>query len=494
MNDFGERRKTARRELLEEARQKRAAQVRRYYILIFLAAFLLVVIGGLGFMYYRYPDQVKEKIMSVFRKEEIPISEGQSEIPVSQEQSEIPNPSSESSAAENSQPEDDSPEKTVSAAESGLSEAGSLEEVINDPENMVSENLENAISEDPVESVETRTDGKIMDYADPESWFDGDYELPLNGAAGYASVGMDVTDQRGTVISSLVPGSAFRILEDEGRTLYIALPDGRTGYVPENLCMVNLPDVLPSVIYTDTNSDSSLFRSSGCPLPGITGQQLYDARCYNDRYQQTQYVMPVLYHMAEKVAKAQKKALSMGLVLNIYETYRPHDVQMQISSSLTRLMNENETVALNINKAPWNKNWFIAVSLSNHQLGCAMDVSLARIRDAEEADCGGYPYLHVTRYEECTMPTKMHEVSTAACLFTTAVDPRSRTAWLSAEYSDTMTPDAILLQEICTGAGLYPLASEWWHFNDLDAKEENRGSLGSGGFYIGQGISALPEP
>ena len=113
MNDFGERRKTARRELLEEARQKRAAQVRRYYILIFLAAFLLVVIGGLGFMYYRYPDQVKEKIMSVFRKEEIPISEGQSEIPVSQEQSEIPNPSSESSAAE-----------------SGLSEAGSLEEAL----------------------------------------------------------------------------------------------------------------------------------------------------------------------------------------------------------------------------------------------------------------------------------------------------------------------------------------------------------------------------
>ena len=33
----------------------------------------------------------------------------------------------------------------------------------------------------------------------------------------------------------------------------------------------------------------------------------------------------------------------------------------------------------------------------------------------------------------------------------------------------TMNAPALKLRQYCTDAGLSPLASEWWHFNDLEA-------------------------
>ena len=39
-----------------------------------------------------------------------------------------------------------------------------------------------------------------------------------------------------------------------------------------------------------------------------------------------------------------------------------------------------------------------------------------------------------------------------------------------------MTESAIKLRDYCTGVGMSPLASEWWHFNDLDAREEIGGN------------------
>jgi len=46
-----------------------------------------------------------------------------------------------------------------------------------------------------------------------------------------------------------------------------------------------------------------------------------------------------------------------------------------------------------------------------------------------------------------------------------------------------MTDDALKLQKCCTDAELTALASEWWHFNDLDAKNAIRES-GLDGFLI----------
>lgn len=48
------------------------------------------------------------------------------------------------------------------------------------------------------------------------------------------------------------------------------------------------------------------------------------------------------------------------------------------------------------------------------------------------------------------------------------------------------------LQGYCTDAELSPLASEWWHFNDLTARSSVLGQLGSGGFTITRCRSIAP--
>ena len=50
--------------------------------------------------------------------------------------------------------------------------------------------------------------------------------------------------------------------------------------------------------------------------------------------------------------------------------------------------------------------------------------------------------------------------------------------------ADTMNEAALLLRTYCTDAGLTPLASEWWHFNDLDAQNKVRMTSGNGKFWL----------
>jgi len=47
-----------------------------------------------------------------------------------------------------------------------------------------------------------------------------------------------------------------------------------------------------------------------------------------------------------------------------------------------------------------------------------------------------------------------------------------------------MTEGALRLQGYCTDAGMTPLASEWWHFNDLDAQNIVRTTSGNGKFWL----------
>ena len=55
-----------------------------------------------------------------------------------------------------------------------------------------------------------------------------------------------------------------------------------------------------------------------------------------------------------------------------------------------------------------------------------------------------------------------------------------------------MTEDALKLKEFCTGAGLSPLASEWWHFNDLDTKTLIGERFTTDPFYLDTCVSAIP--
>ena len=325
--------------------------------------------------------------------------------------------------------------------------------------------------------------------------YEGDLELPVNGATGYASVLMDLkatADAGSETISELEAGTAFEVLEEVGDWWYVRTAT-ESGWVQHLYCFINLPDVVPSIIYDNTNTYASKFASSGKTIPGITGEALYDGKAYNMRLGKVSDIVPVLYSMSKKIHLAQQAALEEGNTLVIYEGYRPFFAQKLTVDALTTLAAADPEVMAGINTHPWDTNWFIATSISNHQMGYALDVTLAKITEQQEFVIGDYTATAVTGYTEYTMPTTIHELSMASATFTGPVKSSSPTAWLQANLADTMNEAAILLQRYCTDAGLTPLASEWWHFNDLDARFATEDNSSKGEYLLDATMSEAPE-
>ena len=318
----------------------------------------------------------------------------------------------------------------------------------------------------------------------------------MQGATGYAATGIPLyaapdPGPDDEPLADWQPGQSFVILAEQGDWWQVQAGE-QTGWVQHDYCLINLPDVIPSIVYRDTNSEASLFRASGCEIPGVTGQALYDARSYNARFGQEMDNMAVLYATAKKLADVQARTLADGYTLVLYEGFRPYQTQTAVAQALQALAAENETVRAGIDTEPWSIGWFIAGGVSNHQQGYAVDVSLARVTGTADETCGPYAYTRVTGYEELAMPTAMHELSAAAASLAEPVASRDPDAWRQANPAPAMTEGALLLQSYCTAAGLTPLASEWWHFNDLDRLAVVDSSW-RGEFALAENVSRAPE-
>ncbi|MDD2435369.1 MAG: M15 family metallopeptidase [Bacilli bacterium] len=318
-----------------------------------------------------------------------------------------------------------------------------------------------------------------------------EFELPINGATGYTTIQMSLKKSNSAdseTIEIIIKGESFRIISEEGNWWYINY-NGSKGWVNNTYCMINLPDVIPSIVYDNTNSYKSLFISSGHELSGVTNEKLYNVLMYNKRLDKDQFIMPVLYSMAKKINKAQQLALRNGDSLKIYETFRPYEVQMKVANSFSILVASNKDIYNDINSSGWGQVWFIVGGLSTHQIGTAMDTSLVKVDRYTIKNTGKYKYIEIVDYTEYTMPTRIHDLTSKSAVFKYGVMSDSKTAWKGVPLSPTITVDAIKLQNYCTGAGLTPLASEWWHFNDLDAQKEIMGHESDGRYYLTELVS-----
>lgn len=324
--------------------------------------------------------------------------------------------------------------------------------------------------------------------------YNGDFELPIIGASGYANTDITLRSAASAAseaIETLPAGTGFRILSEEGDFWQVE-QGGKSGYVPHRYCMINLPDVIPSIVYDNTNAYSSQILSSGKAVPGVTGAALYENKTYNARLGREEFIMPVLYEMAKKIQAAQSAALAEGNSLKIYEAYRPHAVQRQVVEAMAELAEQDSAVRAGVSTAPWKISWFISQGTSHHQRGCAIDVSLVRADRMETAQSGPYSYDRVAEYTEYEMPTAMHELSIAAAAFAEPVSSTDDTAWRSAAPAEGMNAAARTLQRYLTGAGLTPLASEWWHFNDLASFSRVKENPGTGKFTLTEVHSRMP--
>ncbi|OME75923.1 hypothetical protein BK120_30120 [Paenibacillus sp. FSL A5-0031] len=325
--------------------------------------------------------------------------------------------------------------------------------------------------------------------------FSGDLELPVIGATGFTSVALELKFEENTgaeTIELLPAGYAFEILKEREEWWYVRT-NNSVGWLEHKYCFINLPDVIPSIVYDNTNTYASKFKSSGKDIPEITDIALYTSKSYNERLEKEEYIMPVLYSMSKRIHVAQKLALNEGNSLKIYEAFRPYSVQKAIVDGLAKLASEDPDVKKGLNVPPWNMSWFIVDGVSNHQVGYSIDVSLIKIDTVDEILIGDFIITQITEYTEYTMPTFIHELSAASAIYKTKVPANSSTAWKSATYAESMNESAIILQNYCTKAGLSPVASEWWHFNDLQARQETKEKSSDGKFLLTSIFSSTPQ-
>ena len=320
----------------------------------------------------------------------------------------------------------------------------------------------------------------------------GKFELPVTGASGYAAMDIPVYDSDSNIIYTLNAGQGFTILREQGEWWYIDTGN-ITGWVLHLYCFINLPDIIPSIVYNNTNTYSSMFRSSFTDIPNITGMPLYRAMDFNVRLGRDEYIMPVLYGMAEKILRAQRSALADGNTLVIYEAFRPAEAHNLLHEHFSQMIEENPYIEAGITAENFNVRWFLAESPYNHQRGTAIDTSLARIEARETRASGPYRYMRITSCTEYPMQTPIHELSVAAAIMSSRVNSRSASSWRSFPVLDIATPGTVLLFTYCTEAGLTPLSSEWWHYNDLEYTELAVDMDFQGDFLIEVTYSRPPE-
>ena len=175
------------------------------------------------------------------------------------------------------------------------------------------------------------------------------------------------------------------------------------------------------------------------------------------------------------IASAQVIANEQGYGLIIYDTYRPHSVTTLAAQQLNALYQSNDEVRTNINyfvdaggnTYSFGPSWFLAQSVSTHNTGSALDVSL----------------INLSSGQEVSMPCAMHELSTRAVKYVNG-----------ATYSSNMNDSAISLDQIFSQAGMTGLASEWWHFQDYSTHNRVRSYLSAGAtFQATEVLSVRPE-
>lgn len=322
------------------------------------------------------------------------------------------------------------------------------------------------------------------------------FEVEVSGSTGYALCGLNLRSGPSTsyrVLKTMPAGTAFVILGESGEFLHVRLPDATEGYASSTYIMVNLPDVIPSICYNATNSYDSKYRSLGEPLPGITGQALYTGKTMNNRLGYEDYMMPVLYKMAKKIYLAQQAAMANGDCLILYEGYRPKAVQAAVGTALDKLAWQDSAVYNAVIANPnFSKAYFINSGVGNHQLGVAIDVSLGFYTETTPVVIGEKTIQKPSNVAEYAMPSPMHELSPRSAVFARQYS-HTGTNWRAQPLAASFAANqpAQKLQKYCTDAGLTPLCSEWWHYNDNQIRPSVK-NAGKGGFEITTCLSTQP--
>lgn len=268
----------------------------------------------------------------------------------------------------------------------------------------------------------------------------GSFSATLYGATAWTNQSVNIrkkASQDSSLLGTIPTGGKVKILSsDNSSTKYIKIKyNNITGYVYSNFLLINLPDVIPDMLYEITSASKSTAKAGNTSIPGITGKNLYGfTKKYNSKIGKTTYYAPLLYPTAKKLQRAYNKAKKEGYNLKVYDSYRPHDITVSLNKNFRKLYNSNSKVknAIDYDKDGdyWGPSWFLAGSVSAHNKGVALDIGITNSKNQELKAQTDYDTLDTTSI---------------------------------VKYNNTV---ANKLRSIMLSQGFSPLESEWWHFQD----------------------------
>lgn len=268
----------------------------------------------------------------------------------------------------------------------------------------------------------------------------GTFSATLYGATAWTNQSVNIrkaASQSSTLLGEIPVGGKVVILSAENAsTKYIKIKyNNITGYVYSDFLLINLPDVIPDMLYEITSASSVTSKTANVAIPGVTGKNLYGfTKKYNSKIGKETYYAPLLYPTAKKLQKAYNKAKKEGYNLKVYDAYRPHDITVSLNDKFRNLYNSNSKVkkAIDYDKDGeyWGPSWFLAGSVSAHNKGVALDIAITNSKNQELKAQTAYDTLDTTSL---------------------------------VKYNNSVSNK---LRSIMLSQGFSPLESEWWHFQD----------------------------
>ena len=266
------------------------------------------------------------------------------------------------------------------------------------------------------------------------------------------------TPEKNEMIGTAPGAQAYCVLDMVDGMFRIRHEDG-FGYIDSDYCMINLPEFIGDIcLYNIVNSYDALYMAHEYEIPTVTGEVIVG-------YEQVmtaeeEFLVPLLYPSALKLEQAAFTAMDQGYKLKIYDSFRPKEATLALYDQAIQLAGEpipEETYSgepvedlpeleegeiltyemLMTDNGRYTMNYFLAATGSRHNQGIAMDLTIVGLWDGVELE----------------MQTSMHDLS-----------------WYSELARNNDNADT--LSDIMTGAGFADLVSEWWHFQDDEAKDE----------------------
>ena len=267
------------------------------------------------------------------------------------------------------------------------------------------------------------------------------------------------SDQNKTeVLTQVKGGTAFCVLDLKNGMFKIRYDATNYGWIDSNYCMINLPEYIGDLCeYNITNSYGSIYMVHEYEIPEVTNTVI---KGYEKvQMANKQQLVPLLYPAAVKLVNAAFTARDLGYTLKIYDSFRPqaatrsiYDLTQKIledpipETTFTEkvledlpVLEEGQTLSykqLMTDNGRYGLNNFLAKGTSNHNMGAALDLTLEKTKNGKEME----------------MQTSIHDLS-----------------WYSEVKKNNN--NAKTLRSIMTGAGFGTLSSEWWHFQDNDARD-----------------------